>query len=463
MGIIFGWTSASRQILIWEALLYQAMQAKHDDVIDLLLDIHERDLRVLATTEFGKALVALGEDQTDELLQALKKESTGDVVPVLLKATNLDTPTIAYLSKRKTHQKDRSIEFAHRLEAKDGMSDISNERKFLNGRLGLAIDDKNDSLLNRLLAILRIADENYYRNFELKLKISDGSANELESVEPEVVAGDLSILRSAVESKNFDALLLVVDKMLKSEKFTLEEILRLEHFRKVKNVADANFNLKVLRHFDLAFEDFEDLTRSVYGNILHLFLFKEANNATIRDLITSHSKLVMERDDWGHFPIYSAITFFSSSRNLKDQCEIIELLYDTMVEQSGNADVTNDEDIDDFLDCLALDDVGNLFAMDESAGIALMQKIFNGKFAKILEDHGVEILHKVLNRFWFDPEPRMIAKFLVEQKLVRSETSLSSARAPKKYFLRESKTKSVADEQITAAVDHLNHKDIREC
>lgn len=435
--------------------LIKAIEEKHDEIVNILLEIYERDLEVLGTTKFNKALVAMAEDQSEELLATLMSEPVGVVVPVLLKSSNQAKPTIAYLSKRKTHKNDRSIEFAHKLERKNGICDINWDsqppcgcpnphciRDYLStSALKTAINDKNDSLAKRLLSIPTIADKDYHRNFQLKLCVRDDNVEELQSLEPDTMASDLSILKATFENRNLEALLLVVDKMVKSGRFSFEKILQLEYFKQVQCFADAYFRLQFLRHFNLPFDEHEAFTMKKYGdNILHmLFEDKEEPRKVeiAKDLIESYPKLVTHRDGCERFPMFYALMNFGCANedNLQEEADLVKLLYDKMVEQSGDADIINKVDMEKFLDCIVWAETGNLFALEHSETVSVLQKVLNGKLELLLQQRGLEVLHKTIYRFEFNSdEPELIVGFLLNQNL--SKIDLNESREGSNAYQR---------------------------
>jgi len=110
-------------------LTHSLIFCETDEVAHYLLDIYERDLEVLKGTHFKKALVAMPEDQTEEFLSCCQFSVLDDVKfiePVLLKKNNLESPKLAYLSRKLKDKNDQSLKFIKKLE-KNGSCDLSFE------------------------------------------------------------------------------------------------------------------------------------------------------------------------------------------------------------------------------------------------------------------------------------------------------------------------------------------------
>lgn len=130
-----------------------ALLMKNEKLANMFLDIYERDLELLDGTRFKLALIAMSDDQTDEFLNTIEIEPSGDVTPVLLKTKNNETPRCVYLRKKLLDKNDLSLKFTTTLETKNNTCDIN--WKCLNGDgetfLHIAIYYELKSIVQRLL------------------------------------------------------------------------------------------------------------------------------------------------------------------------------------------------------------------------------------------------------------------------------------------------------------------------
>jgi hypothetical protein len=102
-----------------------AMHSKNEELIELLLDVYERDLSALEGTEFKKALVAYPHDQTDELLKHCKEQPTEKCVALLLKADNKTVPKLVFMSKMLESKDDMSLKLIKQLVKKKSFVDLN--------------------------------------------------------------------------------------------------------------------------------------------------------------------------------------------------------------------------------------------------------------------------------------------------------------------------------------------------
>ncbi|CRL03023.1 CLUMA_CG016774, isoform A [Clunio marinus] len=131
-----------------------AIESKDEDLINLLLDVYERDLEALKGTNFKKALIALPEDQNEEFLQTIEDQPCSDSIPVLLKNDNQTIPKCVYLRKRLKHKDDLSLKLATTLEAKNGTCDLNYSKlynSFCDSFLQIAIYYEIDEIVERLV------------------------------------------------------------------------------------------------------------------------------------------------------------------------------------------------------------------------------------------------------------------------------------------------------------------------
>lgn len=101
-----------------------ALLRKNEKLVNMLLDIYERDLEVLNGTDFKRALIAQPEDQTEEFFNIVETQPSADATPVLLKMNNNETPGCVYLRKKLNQKNDLSLKIAKKLEMKNGACDF---------------------------------------------------------------------------------------------------------------------------------------------------------------------------------------------------------------------------------------------------------------------------------------------------------------------------------------------------
>lgn len=130
--------------------LLAAIYSKKKAVVDVVLDVYERDVEALKDTKYTKALNAMPEDQTDELLRTVKDMPADNSVPVLLKTSNGQEPTLAFFRIKIKNKNDASIRLAHTLEEKYGVCDINcqNEKYFGGPALHFALRENMTIYMN---------------------------------------------------------------------------------------------------------------------------------------------------------------------------------------------------------------------------------------------------------------------------------------------------------------------------
>lgn len=105
--------------------LFVAIVKKNQKLVNLLLDVYLRDLGAVRGKRLKRALIALPEDCTEELLKAFDAEASEDVVPVLLKQNNCEAPKCFFLRKYLNNKCDPSLRLSRELEAKNGYCDLN--------------------------------------------------------------------------------------------------------------------------------------------------------------------------------------------------------------------------------------------------------------------------------------------------------------------------------------------------
>lgn len=208
--------------------LVQAIVERDQETANYLLDIYERDLEVLKETKFTKALIAMPEDQTEELKEAVEDvASDKNVIPVLLKSNNFQKPKLVYLKTKN----DSSLQLAKKLEEKNDFCDInwmSDKLEYPESALHCALKHRLLKVVDQLLKIPTINRKliNSCGDSPLKLAILYCKKETVEKI----TAGDYSefwkgneVVRLAISSKNIEMLDFVVSKMMKKK--PLKEIL----------------------------------------------------------------------------------------------------------------------------------------------------------------------------------------------------------------------------------------------
>jgi ankyrin repeat protein len=202
-------------------------------IVNLLLDIYERDLEALNGTKFTRALIAMPEDQTEELLKTVEEDPVDGFIPVLIKINNSEKSKCVFLRNKLKSKNDSSLRLAKTLERKNGWCDINwqNIRSYGTGpALHYVLKENMIQIVDRLLKIPSI-DKNiidfggqtplhfavlrgYFKAFEAIYRKSD-------------IKNDISFLYLVVQSKDMKMMELVVQKMLENGKYSLKEICRM--------------------------------------------------------------------------------------------------------------------------------------------------------------------------------------------------------------------------------------------
>lgn len=387
--------------------LTMAISTKKQNVVNFLLDIYERDLEALNGTKFTKALIALPEDQTEELFQTVEEVLTdNNVIPVLLKTGNTEKPKVVYLRKILKNKDDSSLRLAKKLEEKNDFCDINCEPTHPNAQAPLlsALCEKMNQVVERLLKFPTI-DKNLINkegnsslalailgnNLKAVEKISDGNSH---------VFIDKSLLSFAVRSRNTKMIEYVVKKMM--EKLPLKEILLMgfdfheykSPYKLFHEICRYNLYDFFMKH-QLPFDENDFCIQDDNGDTIlhhmmdHLVNHKNDLKRVWKYLTIKYPRLLTIRNKRNYLPLHVAV-------KRSDDKVLTEMVYAKTVEIFKNENIFC-EDVEIAVSCLEA--ANALFMGTHDEVEALLEKLMNGKLRDILESHGTRMLHQHIAKY----------------------------------------------------------------
>lgn len=403
--------------------LSMAISSKNQVVANLLLDVYERDLETLKGTKFTKALVAMAEDQTEELLKTVEEVPVDDnVVPVLLKTSNCEKPKLVYLRKILKNKDDSSLRMAKKLEDKNDFCDINSLPSHPNAITPLidALTENMNQVVKRLLKFPTI-DKNLCKekeNSPLKYAVLCNNVEAAEIISdgnPQLFC-DEGFLAYSVRSRSVKMIEFVVKKIM--GKFQLKEILQMnchETFYKspyklFHEICRYGYYEYFMEH-QLPFDEDDFCVQDDYGDtILHFLLRFELKNDMLKVgklLIDKYPRLLTTRNKRNFLPLHDAV---------RSECVLglIELIHDETVKVMKSEEVFC-EDIEVAVSCL--EGASSLFVNEHDIIESFLEKLLNGKLQNILESHGTRLLHQYILKSPYHGLRSL--KFLLAQKKVQ--------------------------------------------
>ena len=408
--------------------LFVAICERKDKVVNILLDIYERDLNFLNITHSKKALIAMSDDQTEEFIKTVETEPSDDVIPVLLKSCKSEILKCVYLRKKLKDRNDLSIKLARKLEKKNGTCDLNFQVMFgdqpEDSFLHLAIYYEMKSILKRLLnqpsidtKIINMSEQN-----PLHYAMSIGNLDIINLLLSKSDYGnfyeDRSYLYHAILSGNQKCIDMVLNKLFDCG-VTMKEILKMtfsfdrwiyhyynndEDVIVVDNLLhlvarDGNFQnfLQVRKKF-MEEEDFY-LQNSKGETILHLLLLNSFHKLNVKiNLITtickSFPKLLTVKNHKRQLPLHLSLTYDTPGQRL-----FLHLLKLT-IEESQNPEIFYEDSE------MALSTLERAIKVNKG-----LSSEYLSHFEKLLRSHGTRLLHKTIK---------------ADQKLKKIEGILSS-------------------------------------
>lgn len=423
--------------------LLLTIQSKKKAVANLLLDVYERDLEALKGTKFNKALVAMPEDQTKELLETIETEATShDVTPLLLKRNNTETPNCVYLRKFLIHKNDLSLNFARKLEEKNGVCDLNFQMFHFHpgSALHYAISNKMPEIVERLLTMhtidINLVNSEGFSPLHFAVLYDDKKlAEKLSQNDPEVFM-DLKFLSLSVElvfmqTRNLKSSMMefVVGKMIETRKFTLKEILKIEMKpggNKLMHLIAENRNYEYFVKHKLQLDEDDFCVANDDGDtILHIFMRDtsfdyELKMNILKELTEKYPKLTSIKNSSNFLLVHE--TMISDS-----DYEMMDMIFEKAVKHVKNKNLFY-ENIETAVKCL--ENASTLFQTEHSKVENLLQKIFNEKLKIVLETYGTRLLHSYISCSLENN-----VRFLLEQKLFK--LNLNEFYEGKNAFLRQ--------------------------
>ena len=96
------------------------------NMVNLLLDIYDRDLNALEETEFRNAVITFENDLTDDFLSCVSNAFLNSKrVPVLIKTNSQNPPNLIFLRKTLDNKNDICLQVVRKLKEKNGVCDLN--------------------------------------------------------------------------------------------------------------------------------------------------------------------------------------------------------------------------------------------------------------------------------------------------------------------------------------------------
>ena len=383
--------------------LFVALAKKNEELVNLLLDIYERDLETLNGTQFKQALIAMGDDQTEELLQMVEFQPSEDFIPVLLKTNNIDKPKCVYLRKKLKDKNDLSLKLAKKLEAKNGTCDLNwqlnngfEEESFLHFAIYHEMKKVVQRLLNNSTVDLSLNKFKHHTPLHYALFTSNLEIINMLLSKPdfENFHDDPTYLYQAAISDKQTSLEIILKKLIESGK-TMKEILMIplpyeDYGEKITvnyllHVIAKEGNFEGFLNNPLSFFDDDDyyIQNSKGETVLHHLMMSclkvSVKIKMITKLVERCPKLLLIKNNRNQLPLH--LTPHLDAPGQKLYRHLLKLT----VKESGNPDIFY-EDMEVAVSSLEE-------AIEVSKGLSTE---FLNLFDKLLQSHGTRLLHKTI-------------------------------------------------------------------
>ncbi|CRL03746.1 CLUMA_CG016960, isoform A [Clunio marinus] len=273
-----------------------ALHTKKEHLVNMLLDVYERDLEVLKDTNFNRAFMAYESDLSDEFYACCVERfsSEADIEPVLVKVNNQELPKCFYFRKQLQNKDDSCLRVLRDLEQKNGLCDLNwrfiwpfhpDDYKHGESYLQLAAYFGMINVSKRLLTN-KTVDKHMKRLNLLPLHYAINSKR-IEVVKAFIeyynneFVDDKSFLWHAVTSRNSEIYEFIVGEMLKIGNYSLKEIYAI------------NFDVPIVSNVKLV-EDVYELTMKATGNRNFMFQAVEHFVELLTSLIGRTNKKVLK-------------------------------------------------------------------------------------------------------------------------------------------------------------------------
>lgn len=383
--------------------LFAALCGKNEKIVNLLLDLYERDLEACAGTKSRRVLLALPEDQTEEFWKTVENEVSEDLQPVLVKNERNENMKTVFLRRQLEDKDDLSYQIAKDLEAKNGVCDfLWRPQKFPpeDSLLHAAVHNEMKTVVQRIFdnKIIDVKTVNCNNHNPLhcacaaslemvKLLLSSGSFENFHE--------DPSYLYQAAYSGKAKVVEFIIDSMVQHGKL-LEEILKisfmcqkydekLHHDHMFHLIAKSgNFDFFIKNHQNYSDEDF-CIQNSEEETILHILVISCVHKLNfkiklISQIIKQHPKLLLIKDRKGRLPLH-----FAAFCDVLGQKLFKHVLKQT-IEASGNPEIFF-EDVEVAVETLE-------HAIDMNKGLS---EDYLQNFQKLLSSHGARLLQKTIS------------------------------------------------------------------
>ncbi|CRL03747.1 CLUMA_CG016964, isoform A [Clunio marinus] len=380
-----------------------ALHTKKEHLVNMLLDVYERDLEVLKDTNFNRAFMAYESDLSDEFYACCVERfsSEADIEPVLVKVNNQELPKCFYFRKQLQNKDDSCLRVLRDLEQKNGLCDLNwrfiwpfhpDDYKHGESYLQLAAYFGMINVSKRLLTN-KTVDKHMKRLNLLPLHYAINSKR-IEVVKAFIeyynneFVDDKSFLWHAVTSRNSEIYEFIVGEMLKIGNYSLKEIYAINFdvpivSSNVFHLIALNKNYKYFLNHKLPINEVDVITQTGKGNtILHILAYKNEfifyKDHFIK-IAEKFPKLLTIQNERKHYPIH--ILAMNSFEDVK----LVEDVYELTMKATGNRNFMF-QDVEHFVELLT-----SLIGRTNKKVLKFF--IDNSCQLNIIEDYGNRLLH----------------------------------------------------------------------
>lgn len=383
--------------------LFAALWGKNEKIVNLLLDIYERDLEACAGTKSRRVLLSLPEDQTEEFWKTVKNEVSEDFLPVLVKNGKHENVKTVFLRRQLENKDDLSFQVAKKLEAKNGVCDLSwrsMQDPLEDSLLQTAVHNEMNTVVQRLLdhPMTDVKTLNH-RNQDA---MHHACAASLEMVKLLMSSGkfenfheDPSYLYQAAQSGKAKVVDFIINLMVQHGK-PLNEILKIRfelqkfdgmpHHDHMFHLIAKSGNFDCFINIARSYSDEDFCIQNSDGKtILHILVVSYEHKLNfkiklISQIVAKHPKLLLIKDKKHRLPLHYAAFCDVLGQKLFNH------VHKLTVEASGNPEIFF-EDVEVAVETLER-------AINLNKGLS---EEYLRNFQRLLSSHGARLLQKTIS------------------------------------------------------------------
>lgn len=379
--------------------LFVALHEKQEKVVNLLLDIYDRDLQACTGTSSKRVLLALPEDQTEEFWKTVENEVAEDFLPVLVKNEKNENVKTVFLRRQLENRDDLSFEIATELETKNGVccltsAEDSREDSFLH----TAVHSEMKAVVQRLLKNPMVDVKNVTSHGHNAMHYACGASLEMvKLLQPhfENFHEDQSYLYQAAKAGKIKIVDFVTNLMVQHGS-TMDGILKIpfeyknydedpKHDHLFHLIAKSgNFRFFIDNTERFSDEDF-CIQNSEGDTILHILVTSYVLKLNLKmklisEIVSKRPQLLLIKNNDRRLPLH-----FAAFCDVQGQ-KLFNHVHKLTVEASENPEIFS-EDVEVALGTLE-------YAIDLNKGLS---EEYWRNFQRLLSSHGARLLQKTVS------------------------------------------------------------------